>query len=75
MGYHQLPDSIPLGRTTEGKTMSHTIRSQKSEGGNKRGHSQMNHMFPTAEVKDRASRARRRNKEAQVRRARIYWGD
>lgn len=31
----------------------------KSEGGNKRGHSNMNHWFPTAEVKARASRARR----------------
>lgn len=52
--------------------MSHSIRFQKSEGGNKRGHSNMAHWFPTAEVKDRASRARRRMREATCRRARQY---
>lgn len=36
----------------------------KSEGGNKRGHSNMAHWFPTAEVKARASRARRAARRA-----------
>jgi hypothetical protein len=36
----------------------------KSEGGNKRGHSRMCHWFPTAEVKARASRARRAARRA-----------
>lgn len=36
----------------------------KSEGGNKRGHSNMAHWFPTAEVKARAKRKRRADRRA-----------
>jgi hypothetical protein len=46
----------------------------KSEGGNKRGHSQMSHWFPTAEVKERASVARRAARRAvRLLKKRMFW--